>query len=318
MSCDIVDILTLISFTVLAVVLSLLMLELGAAVMFLSDYKTYKSRLYRYIAPVWEITGTFSVFYLVSLEAFYPSLLAAVGNLYIFPIILAVIFIIIRDAFLAYSEYAGEENEAAYSKVYGVTTIIALFLLITVLSSSISGAGVSLSPLMPSYIAMFASPFNILMFVSIFSLVMFSSTIFFSIRNTRLLVGSFIAFIILLLYALYAYVPYLFVKFFSQFYLSIPAVILLIAIAVLYMKKSQSVQIFVLPFLFTCIMTFELLEYPFLWGGAANIVLYLTPSINTYYLAIATAAGGVFLLFALAYLIYLQDIHKRHAKKLHR
>jgi cytochrome bd ubiquinol oxidase subunit II len=306
------DILTLENYIVLAATLSLYILELGAALFLLTGYDKYRQKLSAYVAPIWEITGTFTVFYIVSFEAVYPGLLTAVGTLYILPAILILIFIIMRDAFLAYSEYVKDKtSELRYSRVYVISTIIALFLVVTVLDSSISGAGVNIATLSANYAYMVLNPFNILMFMSILALVIACSAIFFGIRNLKLIISSFIIFFVLLLVSLYSYVNYIYLNLLTNLFALIPAALILLLIFAFYIKKSKYTRFLIMPFLFTSILTFEFLEYPFILGGTVSLNSYLTNSASAYYLGIITIVGGAFLIISLAYFVYVQHLHRK-------
>ena len=297
---------------VLSGLLSLFLLELGAAVFLLLDYKKYKKRLSTYVAPIWEITGTMSVFYIVSFEAFYPSLLTAVGTLYILPVLLAMIFIIIRDAFLAYSEYLNDSTtELTYSKIYSWSTILAMFFIVSVLASGITGIGVSMSPLAPNYLAMIFNPFNILLFFAIFSLVAFSCSIFFDIRDTKILVGSFIAFLILFFVSLNYYAPFIMTNLLSNIVFIAPSLVFLITAVALYINNNGFTRYTIIPFLFFSVLAFQLFQYPEIFGGSQNINTYITQSINAPYLAIAATVGGLFLIISLSYFVYIQHVHRK-------
>ena len=52
-------------------------------------YEKYKEKLMRYITPIWEVTGTFAVFYVVNFEATFPTLLGVAGTIYAVPLLLA-------------------------------------------------------------------------------------------------------------------------------------------------------------------------------------------------------------------------------------
>jgi len=306
------DPLSIINSLVLAAVLSLFMLELGAAIFLLLNYNKYKERLAAYVAPIWEITGTMSVFYVVSLEAFYPTLIAVVGALYVGPIILAMLFILVRDSFLAYSEYMEESaTEVAYSKIYGISTIVGLALVVSVLSSGISGMGISVQGLTSNYLAMIFNPFNVLFLLAVVFLVIFASSIFFGVRSAKLQLPSFIIFVILLFASLYIYVPQILMSIVNTPYLLLPALLLLVAIFVLYLRNSRLTRFLVLPFLFISVFTFEAYQYPMLFGGQASITQYLTESANTPYLAVSIAVGGIFLIAALSYFVYIQHVHRK-------
>ena len=147
---------------IFSVFMTLILIEGGFAVTALLAYGKYKERLMRYITPIWEVTGTFAVFYAVNFEATFPKLLGAAGTIYAVPLLVAAALIIIRNAFLIHAEYLGDiKREAKYLKVYAIATIAALVILMSVLSSAMTGAGISLASSSAS-LSMYINPFNLI------------------------------------------------------------------------------------------------------------------------------------------------------------
>ncbi len=75
------------NYGILAAFLSLFFVEVGMAIYALVIYGRYRERIWRYIMPLWEITGTFAVFYGASLIATYPNLMPVIAPIYIGPIV---------------------------------------------------------------------------------------------------------------------------------------------------------------------------------------------------------------------------------------
>lgn len=306
------DILTIINYIIFAIVFTLFLIELGTAILVLADYKKYRNRTSSYIAPIWEITGTFSIFYIVNLEASYPSILPIVGGLYIFPVLLAATFLIIRDAFLGYGEFiTNKKSELTYSKIYGVCTLIFMFLILSVLTSSITGTGVNLGNTTINFLVLLINPFNLLMFIAILCLVTFAASIFFEVRDPSVQIVSIFVAVLIIVYATSTYAPAIFVNLLNNIWYILPPFVLLVGILYLHAIRHKFTKALTFAWLFLSTLTFEILGYPWLFGSMANINSYLTPSVNTVYVVLFTALGGIFLAAALGYFIFVHNAHRK-------
>ncbi len=304
------DILILINQVIFSILLSLLLLELGSALLSLADYEKYKERLTSYIAPTWEITGTFSVFYLVNFEATFPSLLPAIGTMYILPVLVAVTFVIVRDAFLAYTEYIGtEKDEKRFARVYGISTIAMMIIITTILSSTISGIGVNLSSLSLNPLIVL-NPYNLLMILSLLAFVAFAAIVFFNIEKRSLLFISIIVAFALILFASAAFTPFMLQSLATNPLVVLPSMLLLVAIIVLYWLRKTYAKFLVLPWLFCSVLAFQLIEYPSLFSNSIQISSYITSQASAPYVLIITLAGGAFLAVALSLFVYVHHVHK--------
>lgn len=301
------------NYLIFAVTISLFLIELGAAILALVDFTEYRKRIIPYISPIWEISGTFSVFYLVNTVATYPDLVPKIGLLYLAPILLAAIFIIVRDALLAYSELIGGGSSRAYAKAYGGFTLATLFFVFSVLTSTVSGLGVNLNTSSPNFVYILTNPFNLLMFASIAFLVYAAAIVFFGLRKPKALIASILLSLSLLLLALHLYVPYLLRNLESNPLLALPTVLIFLGMAVMYLFKSRNTKFLIPPFLFVGILSFELAEYPMLFNSI-NITNYITPEPTGSYVMLFTIVGGAFLALALSIFVYVHHSGKRKHK----
>ena len=94
-----------INYGIFSAMLSLLLLETGASMLVLLDYRKYIETVLKYIVPIWEINGTFIAFYVVNLEATYPYMVKLIGTIYVAPVLAGLIIFMAHNAYLAYSEY---------------------------------------------------------------------------------------------------------------------------------------------------------------------------------------------------------------------
>ena len=91
------DILYIMNHVVFSLFITLFLVEVGMAFTGLIFYDSYKI-IKKYLIPMWEINGTFAIFYIVSFEAIYPKLLVNIGTLYLLPVMVAALLLILRNA----------------------------------------------------------------------------------------------------------------------------------------------------------------------------------------------------------------------------
>ena len=299
------DILILINVLVLAVLLPLLALEFGVALIYLIAQKKYTVRMHDFIHASWEISGTFLVFFIVNLEATYPGLVMDIGTLYLTPILLAGAFLIFRNAFLAYREYAEDEaHEMRYSTIYSFATIIMVFLLISVLNSVVSGFGVNLSSMSASLFGIVVNIYNIAVFLSLAALSVLAALVMFQIKSIKLFVQLFVFSLAIFLFAMMEYVPYMFNAMGSNMATLILPAVLFVAMLALYVMQNKYAKFLVIPWIFTVILALQQFEYPYLFGGIINITNYLQPVQDEIYIILITIAGAILLLVGLGILFY--------------
>ncbi len=299
------------NYAIFAVFFMLFILEIGIALGFLFAYKK-KDQMKRYLMPIWEVTGTFAVFYLVNFETTYPTAISLVGNIYIAPLLIAAIFFIFRNAFIAYSEYVGNiTSEKTYLRIYSVATIITAFLVISVLSSGISGFGVNVTYATSNFLTLLFNPFNILIFVSVLLFAIFAVSVFFEIESMKR-IGFLCAFLGILItaFALYSYTYYAIKNEVFLWHSLVILFVLLISTMYMSIRKQKLAKYVALAWLFDAITYFGTLVYPFWFGTKTSPDNYLVNSVTGHYAALATAFGGLFLLIALAYFLYIIYVKK--------
>lgn len=308
------NILILINYILFASLFSLLIIELAGAIASILDCDLYRKKVIEYLAPLWEITGTLSVFYLVNLAATYPGLLPAIDYLYLAPVLLAVVFLMARDAYLAYSELSLEKKEnKKHARAYGILTMLTMLLIITILSSSVDGGGVN--PVEPSvnFAYLLLNGFNILMLDSIIALASACAIVFFNLKYPKTLAIMTILSAALLLAALETHAPYMITNMVMNPLTLAPVTILFVLMAMMYLARSQNTKFLVIPFLFIGILTFEFLQYPYIFGRSINLNNFVaTPPIASYIL-LFTIIGGAFLTAALSLFFYIH--HSKKKKK---
>ncbi len=300
-----------INYFIFSIFLTLFGLETGIAVTMLLEYDRYKDRLKRFLMPIWEITGTFAVFYIVNFEASFPSLLIILGSAYILPLLVGAMFFIFRNAFLSYSEYMGNpKTEKTYLHVYAIATIVVAFIVVSVLDSGISGIGINTQTYAINAATIFVNSFNILMFVGIALIAVFMAAAFFGIKEYKWIPGVAAPLgVILVAVASYSRLHYLFdnAMGFGLPYLIGLLALLGIAIYAHYSNRKFTKYVVVIWFILA-VNFFGFMQQPFLFGGAVNTSGYLPSGTSAAYVNMVTLIGGAILIISLIYFIYITYI----------
>lgn len=300
------------NYLIFSIFFTLFTLEIGVALLSVLGYDEYKQKIKSYLNPIWELEGTFAVLFLVNFIATYPNMLATIGSIYVAPVLIAGSLLILRNAFLVYSEYTGKPGEEKrYMLVYGMVTLIIAIVLIALLDSVISGVGVNLASNSLDAFVMFVNPFNLGMLFSLLLINMFVISVFFDVQCLRgfniagLVVGALLAVV-----TLNAFTGYI-VTNLMQVQLSLVVLLLILGIGVfMYLKKLWASRYVILFWLFLTLNFFGRVQYPYIFGGALDVTNYMTnAAIETSILAV-TAIGGVLLLIALGYFVYVSYIKK--------
>ncbi|MEM3416108.1 MAG: cytochrome d ubiquinol oxidase subunit II [Candidatus Micrarchaeaceae archaeon] len=298
------------NYIVFALFLTAFIIEVGIALLLLISYNT-KEKLLKYLMPMWEIDGTFAIFYVVDLESTYPSILLTAGTMYILPVLLAALFFIFRNAFLAYGEYTGKESaQKAYIRIYGIATFVVAFIALSVLASSVSGIGVNLAAKSLNIIALLFNPFSLLIFFATVLLSLFAAMVIFGIRHVGAETLAAAVAVILVLIALQSYAHYIIANVLADpVLIIIPAVLIAIAILLHALKKGLARYLTIVA-LFFSVLLFELAEYPYWFNKAVALQSILISGPSASYL-LAFSIGGIAVLAVLiGILIYVNLLHK--------
>ncbi len=301
----IIDLIYDLNYLVFACFLSLFLLEVGIAIVSLVNYSEYGGEIKRYLHSMWAINGTFAVFYLVEFEASYPNLLKSIGTVYVFPALIAGVLIIARNAFMAYSELVDQNLVRRYLGVYSIATLIIAFLAVSILTSSVSGAGINLSDNSVNMLLLFFNSFNILVFGGLALLVYFFASAYFKRREHFIpaTVSGIIG--IILIMAAISSEGYMVQNIIASLYIPVIILLIFLLVAFLYLKGYKYTRYIAFGWIFVAILAFGTVQYPYLFGGTLNIAQYETSGAIGHYVILITVAGGAFLLVLLSYLFYL-------------
>jgi len=302
-----------INYFIFSIFFTLFVLEVGIALILLLEYEKYKDNLKRFLMPLWEVTGTFAIFYIVNLEAVVPSLLLLIGTIFVVPLLVAAIFFILRNAFLSYSEYMGDKiSEQRYLHVYAISTIIVAFIVISVLDSGISGIAINASSYSINLLMMFVNPFNILMFLGIALLAVFIAAAFFRIREYKLFsILCAVLGIIAIAIAVHSSLNYLFDSAFNTGLPYLLGLLALLAVSLFmhYNGNKYAKYISVLWF-FLAVNFFCFMQGSYILGGTVNTNNYVATGAMAFYINVVTIIGGAILAASLIYMVYISYMKK--------
>jgi len=298
------------NYLIFAAFLTLFALEIGVATLSLLSFEDYRTKLASYITPIWEVNGTFIVFYLVNFEVSYPTLLYLAGTIYIALALLAGLIFILRNSFLAYSEYISGDTGRRYLRVYAISTITVAFLALSILSSSVSGVGINPQAASIDILTAIFNPFNILMFLSVALITLFVSSNAFNITRIKKYSAALLLVALAIIYLiLREYVPYTLSGALSAPMLAFYAFTAVVAgLSLTSFRYTGYVSI---VWLYIAVIVFGALEYPFIFGGRVDITRYLTTSTMAGAALPITLIGGLMVIASLTYLIYISYIKGR-------
>jgi cytochrome d ubiquinol oxidase subunit II len=137
-----------INFAIFSVFFVLFVSELMGGVLLLIAYDATKAKVLPYLVPIWEVTGTFAAFWVVTGDFAYPAMLIPVATLLAGLIMVFLILFVLRNASITFAELilkSGRISEKRLYQLFGLATLGIAVSVLIVLSAIISGAGVNLA-----------------------------------------------------------------------------------------------------------------------------------------------------------------------------
>ena len=284
-----------INFAIFSVFLALFISELMAGVLLLIAYDATKAKVLPYIVPIWEVTGTFAAFWVVTGDFAYPSMLIPVATLLAGEILVFLILIVVRNASISFAELilkGGRISEKRLYQLYGLATVGIGVVVLIVLSSIVSGAGVSLANLTFSVWGWVTTAGSLPYLLGVLLIAVGLAPVFYNIEVLRRITVPFtVAGVAVEAGALYLYSS----GFIGTGFL-IPA-LLTILVPVLYQFKLTAPLVYskLIFALVGAIIVFSLsyLVYPTAFNGALSVDAVTTkgPMVGAFY--VLTAVGVV-------------------------
>jgi len=137
-----------VNFAVFAVFAALLITEIMGSVLMLLFYEKTRSSVLPYIVPIWEVTGTFGAYWVVTSYFGYPALLVTVAKLFAAPLIVFLFLLVARNSSIVFGEFIikkGWLDEKKLYQTYAVSTILMGVVVLVLLSDLVSGVGIDVT-----------------------------------------------------------------------------------------------------------------------------------------------------------------------------
>lgn len=303
------------NYAIFSIFAALLISEVISAIVLLLFYDAARSKVLEYVIPIWEVTGTFAAFWVVTGDMAYPTLLIPVATIFGALLIIFLITLVARNSAIVFGEFIIKRRWLDAKKLYQAYALSTLLLSVTaliLLSALVSGAGVL------SNSAPLSTAFNFLAWASKASSWLFLAgtlligvgvaPIFFDIRPfAKKFVPLAIVGVLVSIVAYYEYSSTLVTA-----YLAIPA-LLTLAVAGLYVWKrtapivtNKAVFLTVLSII---IFSLQPLIYPKFVGKVLSIDSFTTtgPMVSVFY--VTTWIGGALLAVMLG--VYLSIVMRQ-------
>jgi cytochrome bd ubiquinol oxidase subunit II len=292
-----------INFGIFSVFLTLFITELMGAVLLLLAYDRSKTRVLPHIIPIWEVTGTFAAFWVVTADFAYPSMLIPVASLLAGYLVVFLILLVARNASISFAEYIIKRrwlDEKKLYQTYAVSTLLIGVVVVLILSAIVSGAGVDLATLSFSLVGWLTNPGSLPYLVGVLVIGLGLAPVFYGIGELRRWTLPLTA----LGVAVEAGALYLYAASFLTAMFLVPALLTVLP-AVLYQSR-RTAPIVTNKVVFgavSCLIIFSqtYLVYPTAFHGAISVDAVTTtgPMVNAFLVLSAAGVVIVGLLMAL-------------------
>lgn len=178
-----------VNYAAFSIFASLLITEIMGAVVLLVAWPA-KEKVLDYLVPIWEITGTFGAFWVVTGDFAYPGLLVPVASIFTPLLIAFLILWVARGSAIAFAEFITKRawlDEAKLYRAYSVATILLGMVVLVLLSSLVGGQGVDLTSGSFS-ISTWVTPGSIVFVIGTLLLIVGLAPVFFDLQALRKLV----------------------------------------------------------------------------------------------------------------------------------
>lgn len=282
----------------------MLITEIMGAVMLLIAWDAAKKKVLDYVVPIWEVTGTFGAFWVVTGDFAYPKLLVPVASIFSPLLIVFLILFVARNSAISFAEFIYKKrwlDEVKLYKAYAVSTIALGLAVLVLLSALVGGEGVDLNGLSFS-LASWATAGSFAFVIGTLLLGVGLAPTFFDLPPFRRLVLPFAVAGVVLSVASY----WLMSSDLLTWWMAVP-VALTLAVGLLYLwpKTSRIVTNKAVFILVLSVIVFSLqpLVYPSVLGGAIQIdVVTTVGTMRDAYLSI-TAVGAAILAAMLGFYV---------------
>ena len=283
---------------IFAMLFAILSTELMAASAILFKYRESERKVFRYLVPIWEVTGTFFVFYVVNLEALIPSALPLIAYSFISYILLFLILYVLRNASIISAEYIWKNrqiNRRFLYSIYAAITFVLGAMILVIYTAFISGRGIDYSRMTFSLSA-FASFLPDDGFIIGSAILLFGlGSIFYGLDVRR-----FLPPVVIIAGMVIAGVSFVYLGNMNNPYVLAVPVILTILVPVLWLSgKTRAIvqnKIVFQGLLAVSVFFLAYSQYPYLMGKSLSILSLLNNNAMQTQIFYTTIIGGVILL----------------------
>ena len=283
---------------IFAMLFALLSTELMAASAILLKYRESERKVFRYLVPIWEVTGTFFVFYVVNLEALIPSALPLIAYSFISYILLFLILYVLRNASIISAEYIWKNrqiNRRFLYSIYAAITFVLGAMILVIYTAFISGRGIDYSRMTFSLSA-FASFLPDDGFIIGSAILLFGlGSIFYGLDVKR-----FLPPVVIIAGMVIAGVSFVYLGNMNNPYVLAVPVILTILVPVLWLSgKTRTIvqnKIIFQGLMAVSVFFLAYSQYPDLMGKSLNILSLLNNNAMQTQVFYTTVIGGIILL----------------------
>ena len=137
------------NYGIFSVFAALLITEVIGSVVLLLFYDAAREKALGYLVPIWEVTGTFAAFWVVTGDMAYPTLLVPVAGIFAALLTVFLILLVARNASIVFGEFILKKDwldPRRLYKGYAVTTVLLGVSALILISALVGGAGVLSNP----------------------------------------------------------------------------------------------------------------------------------------------------------------------------
>ncbi len=295
-----------VNYAVFAIFASLLITEIMGSVLLLLFYKETRSKVLEYIVPIWEVTGTFGAFWVVTGDFAYPALLVPVAKIFAALLTVFLILFVARNASIVFAEFIIKRrwlDEVKLYKTYAVSTIALGIVVLVLLSALVSGAGINLEAGSFAIEGWATSIGSWLFVIGTLGIGIGMAPVFYSLEPLKKIVLPFtIGGIALSVLGYFS-----FSTSFISAWMIVPVVLTLVAGLLFFSKTTLPIvtnKAVFITVLSVIIFSLQFVVYPTLLGGAGQIDAVTTKGPMAESFLAITVVGGVLLAAMLA--VYMQ------------
>jgi cytochrome bd ubiquinol oxidase subunit II len=297
-----------VDFAVFSVFAALLITEIMGSILMLFFYEATKKAVLQYIVPIWEVTGTFGAFWIVTSYFAFPNLLIPVAEVFAGLLVVFLILIVARNSSIVFGEFIIKRrwlDEKKLYRAYASSTLLLGIIVLILLSALISGRGINLTTDTFSIGAWAASPGSVVFVVGTLVLGLGLAPAFFDLRqmkNRALLLTVLGVGISIAAYDLYS--PSL-----ISTLIVIPSAIAILT-ATLFSVSSRTARVVTNKAVFIallCIAIFSLqfLVYPSALGRSLPIDSVILTGVTVQEFTLLTSFGVVFIGALIAFYMFI-------------